>query len=51
MSHSVVAVVIANYVEGLLETMLRLSVNRDVVCVCFVCGIGKMSVGQNVQQT
>jgi len=50
MSHSVVAVVIANYVEGLLETMLRLSVNRAVVCVC-VCRIGKMSVGQNVQQT
>jgi len=45
-----VAVVIANYFEGLLETMLRSSGNRDVVRV-FVYRIGKMSVGQNVQET
>jgi len=29
-----VAVVIANYFEGSVETMLSLSVNRDVLCAC-----------------
>jgi len=43
-----VVVVIANYVEGLLETVLCSSV-IEMWCV-LVCRIDKMSVGQNVQE-
>jgi hypothetical protein len=48
LSHSVVVVVIANYVEGLLVTVLCLSVIE--MWSVLLCRIGKMSVGQNVQE-
>jgi hypothetical protein len=45
MSYSVVVIVIANYIEHLLEKYLEFVGHRDVVCACMsMCLIGKMSL-------